>query len=104
MKKRLILVCTTYKCATGGIKSLKTVHICKKAKYMITLLASYAVFWDLLDRERIYRDENLDFPTVCDFIGIACDRLDSLLLEETGFHGQDILAHFRGIGFSMEND
>ena len=66
---------------------------------MITLLASYAVFWNLLDSERIYLDQSLDFSTVCDFIGIDRGRLDNLLLEETGMHGQDILAHFRGIDF-----
>ena len=71
---------------------------------MITLLASYAVFWDLLDRERIYLDQSLDFSTVCDYIGIARERLDNLLYEEIGMSGQDILAHFRGVGFSMEND
>ena len=71
---------------------------------MFTLLTAYAVFWDLLDRERIYLDPGLDFTTVCENMGIARERLDSLLYEETGMHGQDILAHFRGIGFSMEND
>ena len=66
---------------------------------MITLLAAYAVFWELLDRERIYLDDSLDFSTVCDYIGIDRERLDTLLIEETGMHGQDILAHFRGIDF-----
>ena len=66
---------------------------------MITILAAYAVFWDLLDRERIYLDKSLDFSTVCDFIGIDRGRLDNLLLEETGMCGQDILAHFRAIDF-----
>jgi hypothetical protein len=66
---------------------------------MITLLSAYAVFWSLLDRERIYLDTSLDFTTVCDYIGIDRERLDLLLLEETGLCGQDILAHFRGIGF-----
>ena len=80
-------------------KSLKTVHICEKAKRMITLLAAYSVFWELLDRERIYQDDSLDFSTVCDYIGIDRVRLDALLLEETGMCGQDILAHFRSIDF-----
>ena len=66
---------------------------------MITLLTAYAVFWELLDRERIYKDKDLDFATVCDFIGIDPERLDNLLFEETGLRGQDILARFRGIGF-----
>lgn len=66
---------------------------------MITLLNAYAVFWNMLDREHIYQDKNLDFPTICDFMGIDRERLDNLLYEETGLHGQDILARFRGIDF-----
>ena len=71
---------------------------------MITLLASYRVFWDLLDRERVYLDPSLDFPTICAFIGIPPENLDNLLFQETGLHGQDILTHFRGIDFSMNYD
>ncbi|MBQ9878212.1 MAG: hypothetical protein IJM29_04820 [Bacteroidales bacterium] len=71
---------------------------------MITLLTAYAVFWEMLDRERIYMDKNLDFQTVCDYIGIDRSRLDRLIYEETGLHGQEVLTHFRGIGFSMNYD
>ena len=59
---------------------------------MITLLSSYAVFWELLDKLEIYKDGNLDFQTVCDYMGA-----DALLLEETGFSGQDILSRFRAL-------
>ena len=104
VKKELIPICTSNKCTAGITKSLKTIHIRKKAKNMITLLGAYAVFWELLDRERIYLDRGLDFTTVCDYIGIAAHRLDSLIYEETGLHGQEVLTHFRGVGFSMNYD
>ncbi|MBO7117183.1 MAG: hypothetical protein J6V81_00740 [Bacteroidales bacterium] len=71
---------------------------------MITLLTAYAVFWELLDRDRIYLDQSLDFSTVCEYMGIASERLDRLIYEETGFHGQEVLTRFRGIGFSMNYD
>ena len=71
---------------------------------MITLLTAYAVFWELLDRDRIYLDKSLDFSTVCEYMGISTERLDRLIYEETGFHGQEVLTHFRGIGFSMNYD
>ena len=79
-------------------------HIRKKVKNMITLLASYSVFWELLDRERIYLDESLDFTTVCKYMGVPSEGLDNLLFQETGFHGQDILTRFRAIDFSMNYD
>ena len=62
---------------------------------MMTLLSSYAVFWDLIEKLEIYKDGNLDFQTVCDYMGADAFRLDALLLEETGFSGQDILSAFR---------
>ena len=64
---------------------------------MITLLSSYAVFWELLDKLEIYKDGNLDFQTVCDYMGADASRLDALLMEETGFSGQDILSTFRAL-------
>ena len=82
-------------CAKRSHISLLTVHICKNAKNMITLMSAYAVFWDLLDQLEIYKDGNLDFSTVCEYMGADRSRLDALLLEETGLSGQEILSAFK---------
>jgi len=64
---------------------------------MITLLSSYAVFWELLEKVEIHKDGNLDFQTVCDYMGADAARLDALLLEETGFSGPEILSRLKAL-------
>ena len=64
---------------------------------MITLLSSYAVFWELLEKVEIYKDGNLDFQTICEYMGTDHGRLDALLQEETGLSGQEILSAFKSL-------
>ena len=61
---------------------------------MDTMDKAYGKLWKLIDKKEIYL-ETLDFGDVCRRIGAPRKEMDSLLVEELGFCGDELLIALR---------
>ena len=61
---------------------------------MKTVEKAYKTLWNLIDREEIHL-HTLDFAAVCDRLNVRREELDSLLVEELGYTGSELLLALR---------
>lgn len=57
---------------------------------------AYIEFERLMDEEKVYMCETLSFEDICRMAGTEKDALESVLIEELGVGGEDLLATYRG--------
>lgn len=62
---------------------------------MTVIQKVYSEFYRLLEEEKIYRDETLDFNAICAMLEISPEEFDAYLFEELGFSGAEIIARYR---------
>lgn len=48
-----------------------------------------------MDDEEVWRDESLDFAGVCEMIGADQEALETLLSEELGYLGDELMEVYR---------
>lgn len=60
-----------------------------------TLTSKYELFSRLMMEENLYLVKDLTFSALCDWIGAEEKPLDTLISDELGASGQEIMATFR---------
>lgn len=55
----------------------------------------YAEFSRLLEEDKVYLDESLDFVSICGTLGVNAQEFDAFLMGELGYSGQQILEKYR---------
>lgn len=55
----------------------------------------YKEFGVMLTEDKIYQDLTVSYEDICRELGILPSELDSLLLRELGYTGEEILAEYR---------
>ena len=62
---------------------------------MEKLLEKYEAFERLMDVEEIWRDESLDFAGICALAGADPEELETVLSEELGYLGDELVEVYR---------
>ena len=55
----------------------------------------FELFATLLEKEKVYMDPGVTFRRMCKWIGVEPSEADAFLMEELGYHGDDILKAYR---------
>ena len=55
----------------------------------------FELFATLLEKEKVYMDPGVTFRRMCKWIGVEPSEADAVLMEELGYHGDDILKAYR---------
>lgn len=58
-------------------------------------IVKFELFACLLEREKVHMDPCLSFSDICIWIGADPQEADAFLMEELGYHGDDILKAYR---------
>ena len=75
----------------------RNVHICfTNTSHMSRFELPFQDFSRLLDREEIWRDPTVRFLDISRSLHVPSWLFDRYLSRETGFHGEEILAIYRG--------
>jgi len=53
------------------------------------------LFYDLLEREKIFLSEDIGFRRLCNLMDIDCEGMEDYLMEEFGFSGEQIINSYR---------
>ena len=67
----------------------------EKTTAMRNLYRFYSLFEKLLDEDLIFIDHTMDFRRLCKAIGAPCRKLDSLIFDELGMGGDDVIKCYR---------
>lgn len=60
-----------------------------------TLDEIYKEFGVMLTEDKIYQDPMVRYEDICRELGVLPSELDSLLLRELGYTGEEIMAEYR---------
>lgn len=66
-----------------------------KNSIMTAIQKVYSEFYRLLEEDKIYRDETLDFQALCAMLEVSQEEFDSYLMGELGYTGAEIIAKYR---------
>lgn len=62
---------------------------------MFTFCEAYGVFEKLMNEEKVFLLPELTFEDVCGWLGVPTSELDSLIKEELGLGGEELMTSYR---------
>jgi len=64
---------------------------------MRPIMKTFALFGQMLEKEHVHFNRELEFGDICRMLKVSPADLNEILLEETGFSGEEILENYRKI-------
>lgn len=62
---------------------------------MCAISSTYLRFERLMDREKVYRNPNVTFRSLCRMLSVSPASLNEIILRELGIGGEELIDYYR---------